>query len=522
MKMTRRFSLYLSLFIVWTFLLLSTLFFLHEIDNKKAKSANLLQQSILQEAGAHFKNILDTRKWNASHDGIFVRDDGIIKPNPYLQDNVLKTEDNQTLIKINPAWMTRQISEIANKDNSYYYKITSLKPINPDNQADAFEKEALEFFEKNKDTEIYYSFSKNQKGKTEFDFMGSLKVAPKCMQCHEYQGYAVGDIRGGIRVSLPTNIYNQSLEALEKEAWEDKGKTMLFALIVGLLLSAYMRKSLLHTLEVEELNRDLEEKVRVRTQELYEINETLEERVQEEIQKNRLKEAAMLTQSRYAAMGEMISMLAHQWRQPIAVINMQISNILVDIELGSENIEEINNELVNISNETQKLSQIIASFSDLFDSGAEKRVLKPEDVLEDILSLMSASLEAYTIEVRKEYASDTMFTLASKNLFQVYWNILGNALEMLHRKKIQEPFIEIKVYEDENAVITQISDNAGGIKEEAYEKIFEPYYSTNKNLNGKGLGLYIAKTLIEKELGGSISVKNSAVGADFFIRIPKI
>lgn len=519
--MTQHFKLYLSLFIVWTFLLLTILFLLFQIERKRTESADLLKQSLLQEATAHFKNILDTRKWNAAHDGVFVRDNGTIQPNPYLQDNIIKTDDNQTLIKINPAWMTRQISEIANKDNNYYYKITSLNPINPHNRADAFEKKALEFFEKNRDTEFYYSLSKKQDGKNQFNFMGSLKVTQNCMQCHEYQGYNLGDIRGGIRVSVPTQLYNESLTSLSKDALHDKYRIVLFSLIIGLLLTVYLRRSLMHTLEIEALNKNLEDKVQQRTKELHEINETLEERVREEVSNNRMKDEAMLTQSKHVAMSEMISMLAHQWRQPIAVIDMQINNILIDIELGDENIEVIKSELVNISNETQKLSQIIGSFSDLFEADSNKKLVKLEDVLQDALSVLSGNIADYGIEIVKNNKSESSIEIVSKNLFQVYWNILNNAIEILHHNKTNEPKINISITEYAGEIVTQISDNGGGIKGKNYEKIFEPYYSTNKDLNGRGLGLYICKTIVQKDFGGSLTVQNSALGADFIIRIPK-
>jgi signal transduction histidine kinase len=521
MKMTQHFKLYLSLFIVWIFLLLTILFVFSQIDRKSAEAAHILRQSILQEATAHFKNILDTRKWNAAHNGVYVKDNGTIAPNPYLRDSTLKTDDNQTLIKINPAWMTRQISEIANKDNNYYYKITSLNPINPHNKADTFEQEALDFFEKNRDTEFYYSLSNEQDGKSKFDFMGSLKVTQSCMQCHEYQGYKIGDIRGGIRVSVPTQLYNESLVSLNRDVLFDKYKIVLLSFIIGLLVTVYLRRSLMHTLEIEKLNKDLEEKVQQRTKELHDINETLEERVREEIAKNRLKDEAMLTQSKHIAMGEMIRMLAHQWRQPIAVIDMQISNILIDIELGDENIQAINAELVNISNETQKLSQIIGSFSDLFEADSSKKLLKAEDALEDALSVLSGNIQEYGVVIEKNYKSESKIEIVSKNLFQVYWNILNNAIEILYQNKIYEPKIKITIEENLSEIVTQISDNGGGIKAVDYEKIFEPYYSTNEDLNGKGLGLYICKTIVQKDFGGSISVKNSAIGADFIIRIPK-
>jgi signal transduction histidine kinase len=517
MKITKNIRLYLSIFIVWLFLLLSVLFTLIQIDAARDASEDLLKQSILQEASAHFKNIIDARKWNASHGGVFVRDNGTLKPNPYLIDNTLKTDDNQTLIKINPAWMTRQISEIANKDNDYYYKLTSLRPLNPDNQADAFEKKALEYFERNKDVRFYHVLSHEKDGSHKFDFMGSLKVTPNCMGCHEYQGYKVGDIRGGVRVSLPTKIYDASLKALNGQDLRDKFKMVFLAFVIGFLITFYLLKSLSYEREIKELNKNLEEKVARRTKELREINATLEERVLEEVQKNRLKDAAALTQSKHIAMSEMIRTLAHQWRQPLATMDMSIGNILVDVELGEADAETIGGSLAKIKN----LSQIISSFSDVFDTDSSKKFVKAEDILQDALSTLNANARAYSIEIEKSFASETKLEIVPKNLFQVYWNILNNAIEILGREKTINPKIRIVIEENESEIITRVSDNGGGIEDAKLDEIFEPYYSTDSNLNGKGLGLYISKTIARQELGGSIVASNNEFGADFTIRLPK-
>jgi C4-dicarboxylate-specific signal transduction histidine kinase len=519
--MSSRVKFYLLTLFVWLALFLILFVIFIQVERQKTASTELLQRSILQEAVSHLENIIDTRKWNASHGAVYIKQHDGIQPNPYLLNNTLKTDTNETLIKVNPAWMTRQISEIANQDNSYYYKITSLKPINSNNKADSFETEALEFFEKNPDEKYYYNLPEDGNSSQKFNFMGSLKVNEECMSCHAYQGYAIGDIRGGIRVSIPTKIYNESLVEIKESSLIDKYRAIIFALVVGMILSVYIRTSFKHDLVMKNLNDGLEQKVQERTRELNEINDTLEERVASEVEKNRLHHEAMLTQSRYVAMGEMIGMLAHQWRQPISIINMQANNLLVEIELGVEETQEIKKELEGITLETQKLSEIISSFSDLFEKNSVKESLKVESVLENALSVLNANFEAYNIVVKKEYSSSTKISIVSQELFQVFWNILKNANDILIEREVKNPLISITLIESEDEIITTISDNAGGVDDNNYDAIFEPYYSTNSNLNGKGLGLYISKNIMEKELRGAISVQNSRYGADFIVRIPK-
>ncbi|MFT5660223.1 MAG: signal transduction histidine kinase [Sulfurimonas sp.] len=182
------------------------------IESSSTKYKQLLERYLVQEASSNFENMIVAQAWNASHGGVFVKQHEGIKPNPYLKNNVLMTDKNETLIKINPAWMTRQMSEISNNANRDYYKVTSLNPINPSNKADAFEIEALQYLEKNRSKKYYYQIKELENLKVNFDFLGKLDVTQKCMLCHADQGYKVGDIKGGIRVSVPTKKYTDLLK----------------------------------------------------------------------------------------------------------------------------------------------------------------------------------------------------------------------------------------------------------------------------------------------------------------------
>lgn len=191
-----------------------TSFVIYTIYENTQRNESFLKEMLLNEAKSNFNNIVDTRKWNAMHGGVYVKKTPKIEPNKYLEENTLLTKENEVLIKINPAWMTRQISEISNKDHNNYFKITSLKPLNPINKPDSFETEALNFFEKNPKEEFYSKISDDF---SKFDFMGSLQVTEDCLQCHRKQDYKIGDIRGGIRISIPTTNYYKTFYEIEKK-----------------------------------------------------------------------------------------------------------------------------------------------------------------------------------------------------------------------------------------------------------------------------------------------------------------
>ena len=159
-------------------------------------------QENLKAARSFFDIIVTAREWNALHGGVYVPITDEIQPNPYLDvsDRDIVTIDGVTLTKINPAYMTRLIAEIARQNNNVYFHITSLDPIRPGNIAEPWEREALLLFEKN-DQEEYYELNTSSQV---FYYMAPLITQESCLQCHEKQGYQVGDIRGGISVSFST------------------------------------------------------------------------------------------------------------------------------------------------------------------------------------------------------------------------------------------------------------------------------------------------------------------------------
>ena len=204
-------------------------FMLYSLETARHKQIQLSEQKLLQEAIAHFDNMVVTRSWSAMYGGVYVKQTGKLTPNTYLKDNVILDSKGNMLIKINPAWMTRQISELSNQRSHYFYKITSLKPINPHNAADVFETQALRYFENHRDEKYYYHFGADNKT---FDFMGALKIEPACLVCHENQGYKLGDIRGGIRVSIPTDLFHQELHTLKFQT----RKSQIFVLIGAVIV----------------------------------------------------------------------------------------------------------------------------------------------------------------------------------------------------------------------------------------------------------------------------------------------
>jgi two-component system sensor histidine kinase EvgS len=232
------------------------------------------------------------------------------------------------------------------------------------------------------------------------------------------------------------------------------------------------------------------------------------------------KERQMLQQSKLAQMGEMISMIAHQWRQPLTAISARINNLLFKIMLG-ENIsnELLEKELNKIGEYSQHLSSTIDDFRGFFKDNKKKELISISDAVNSTLAIIQISTENKGINIITDLQCTTKFETYANEIKQVILNLIKNAEDALLENNIKNPTITIQSICDINCnnPTLIIKDNAGGIPQEIKDKIFDPYFSTKFEKDGTGLGLYMSKTIIEEHCQGKLSVENDKDGAVFKI-----
>jgi len=238
------------------------------------------------------------------------------------------------------------------------------------------------------------------------------------------------------------------------------------------------------------------------------------------VQELKQKDKMMLAQSRNAAMGEMISMIAHQWRQPLAAISMSSNNILADIELDMIENETLEESCKEILEHTSELSKTIDDFREFFKPVKKSEIAAPKDILHSALKIVGKSLENSNVKVIENISSEKEIDTYSRELMQVFLNILNNAKEVVIENKKEDRKIEIEIKETGDSIVIKICDNGGGIPDGVIDKVFEPYFSTKDERTGTGLGLYMSKTIVEKHHGGVLSVSNENEGACFLIELP--
>ena len=244
-------------------------------------------------------------------------------------------------------------------------------------------------------------------------------------------------------------------------------------------------------------------------------------KLQKEVQKAKIdlqeKQMQLQQQSRHAQMGEMISMIAHQWRQPLAAISSTSSAINLKAKLkklDSDTAIELSDK---ISNYSQHLSQTIDDFREFFKPNKEKVEVNYTQLIKSVLDIIQVSIKNKNIRLEQELNCEDRFFTYPNEIKQVLLNLIKNAEDVLLEKEIKNPCIKIKSFKEKDKLILEISDNAGGIPKDIIDKIFDPYFSTKTKKDGTGLGLYMSKTIIEGHCNGKLNVKNDDFGAVFTI-----
>lgn len=297
---------------------------------------------------------------------------------------------------------------------------------------------------------------------------------------------------------------------------ENEFKDFMLVLTISLLVFMTLFSFLMISI-INDIVKKYKQQVKNEEHKLQKLNKNLAFEVQEGVKEAKRKDKAILEQSKLARMGSMISMIAHQWRQPLS----ELSGILMELETATR-FKKVNDK--HILNSIERSDKMIEFMSNTIDDF--RNFYKPDKVKENFyildsckkaISLVTASLEDSSIKLELDIRENKQFFGYPTEFSQVILNLIANAKDILVEKKIKKPKISLVIESfGINSIIT-IKDNAGGIKEENLDLIFDPYYSTKDSSKGTGLGLYISKLIIEKNMGGELSVKNDNEGAVFKI-----
>lgn len=293
----------------------------------------------------------------------------------------------------------------------------------------------------------------------------------------------------------------------------------IFLIIILILFSDFVKKQfIIYRNKNKEYQDKLHTLIDEKTLKLEKLNKTLQDKVKEEVAKNRNKDKILFQQSKMAAMGELLAMIAHQWRQPLAQINSTTMNMYTNYKKGHFSLELLKNDITEIENTTNFLSQTITDFSTFFSPEKEKIIFSTQQAVAECLHILFPKF-IHRVNVEIDIKKDTNIDGYITQYQQAILTILINALDMFEERHIEFPTIKININEIEGKSKLTISDNAQGINKESLDKIFEAYYSTKKSKKNSGLGLHISKMIIEQNMNGKLNVENTLEGAKFTIII---
>ena len=509
----------------------------------KRQEMQILAQ-VKKQARILFEQIVITRKWVASHGGglIYVEKTPYIKSNPYLPDPDIIDRTGKIYTKRNPALVTRELSAYASKEGLYWFHITSLKLLNPDNAPDDFEREALTAFEKHSQMEFFRI--EGTEGKKVFRYMAPLYIEKECLQCHTGQGYKVGDVRGGISVFLPMDDAEIAIRSNTTMMEITGGLTIFFVSLVLMFLIRFfvvkpigklkkdavkIGRGLYETStplktgdEIEELSTafyemagklkeyhtTLEDKVRIATKDLAEVNKKL-------IEANRRLEE--LDKRKSAFMAD----ISHELRTPLTSIKGAMDYLSVRFAMHKkDNEEDLRVFFEVIKKNAERLIRLVNNVLDyerieLGELEMHFKEINLKDVFDEVITGFRSLSEGKKVNIELRGEAVTVYADEDR-IKQVLTNLLSNALNF----SPESSDIIVTLTGMDGYANASVEDSGCGIAEAEKEMVFRQFYSKGVK-DGTGLGLAICKGIIEAH-NGEIGLKTAeGKGSHFWFTIPK-
>lgn len=370
------------------------------------------------------------------------------------------------------------------------FRFPSDNPTNLVNKADAFESEVLKKFNSS-DISSYSQIIERDGEDVLFFALPVRKNTKECLQCHGNSKDAPKDM---IDIYGDKNGFNEKVGEIRAinavySTIDSDGKMMIFFIAVELLmLSVFIAIYMIVRYFVIKLTE---------------------------------KDKFIAKQSKFAAMGEMISMIAHQWRQPLTGMSMTTNNLLLDIELQDIDEERFKDSLEIVNKQIEYLSSTIDDFKNFFRPEQKSEKVGIAKLVKESCMIIDSSLKSAGVEMKIDISDEITILTTKNDITQIILNLVKNSMDAYSENKIENKIIEISAVDKPNRVEIIVKDYAGGIPKEIIDKIFDPYFSTKDKKNGTGLGLYMSKMIIEDHLSGYLDVEVQGSSTTFKIKLIK-
>ncbi len=343
----------------------------------------------------------------------------------------------------------------------------------------------------------------------------SFSIRPKISYFKLYKDWDWVIAAGTYLDNIDANIAKKK-EALKRKMTLDITSSIIIFLFFSLIANIF---AIVLGKQIDKFFKEYNKEILGKTSELEYLNSTLEIRVKQEVQKRAEQERLLIEKSKFIALGEMVSNIAHQWRQPLSELSAIILNIKFRYMMNKLDTQTMSQKSKDAEKLLDYMSNTIDDFRNFFMPDKSKKKFNIKKSIYDVLNIIGKTLHNQQIDLTIDI-NEKIEILGYKNEFeQVILNILSNSKDILIENKIENPVINISTDTDKKQVKIYIDDNGGGIKIKPIDKIFEPYISTKEESNGTGIGLYMSKIIIEKNMQGKITAQNREKGARFIITL---
>jgi len=302
--------------------------------------------------------------------------------------------------------------------------------------------------------------------------------------------------------------------------WSDGGQSVnATSEYLGLAISLFL---LAGVILIGQLFRELKEAhdtAQESKAKLEALNASLESRIKAEVTKNREKDVMVIQQGRLASMGEMMRSITHQWRQPLNNLGLILQTMPYCCKQDDPGAHELR-ESVNVSmGIIEFMSHTIDDFRSFFKEERQKTDFAVMEVMRRVEVMVAASLYDKDITLDIKGDNDVRVQGYPNEFAHVLLNLVNNARDVLVERMVTRPNISVCSYGQDGKAVITVSDNGGGIAEEHLDKIFDPDFTTKETEKGTGLGLYLSRVMVERHMGGRLTVRNVAEGAEFRVEI---
>ena len=468
-----------------------------------------------QQARMLYRQILITRKWIADHQGLFLLQSENTPPNTFLSEPRMTTTSGQVFIKRNPAMVTRALSQYAAHSGMGWFRVTSLKPVNPDNSPDAFEQRSLQSFEQGARKQV--TIERNEKGKV-LRYAAPLLTETSCLSCHSEHGDQLGDIRGALSVTIPIGWADNSIKSNNHTILILGACSIIAAgLVIFLLFNRLVSRPMGQLAKAMAAFPELPPNKQALPHTEDEIGMlshsfiALCTRLTESQQALSAASKTGFRAEKLAALGQLTAGIAHEVNNPLA----GMLNCVKSMQQQPENTALHHRYLPLIH---KGLKRIESTMRQLLNYGrvAPLRIHQVEidRVIHDCLELLGYRLRKITVELDLQF--NDLCCIDSEALKQIVMNITLNATQAMESGGV----LHISSRGKDETVILQFADTGPGISSEIIDRIYDPFFTTKDIGEGTGLGLAVSLSLVQ-QLGGQIEVASQVgQGTTFTVILP--